>query len=55
MKKLPIGISDFKELITNNCIYVGKTKYIYEILNSSKYIFISRPRLDTLGNHCYYQ
>ncbi len=44
MKKLPIGISDFKELITNNYIYVDKTKYIYEILNNSKYIFISRPR-----------
>ncbi len=44
MKKLPIGISDFKELIINNYIYVDKTKYIYEILNSSKYIFISRPR-----------
>ncbi len=44
MKKLPIGISDFKELITNNYIYVDKTKYIYEIINSSKYIFISRPR-----------
>ncbi len=44
MKKLPIGISDFKELITNNYIYVDKTKYIYDILNSSEYIFISRPR-----------
>ncbi len=44
MKKLPIGISDFKELITNNYIYIDKTKYIYDILNSSKYIFISRPR-----------
>ncbi len=44
MKKLPIGISDFKELITNNYIYVDKTKYIYEIISSSKYIFISRPR-----------
>ncbi len=44
MKKLPIGISDFKELITNNYIYVDKTKYIYDILSSSKYIFISRPR-----------
>ncbi len=44
MKKLPIGISDFRELITNNYIYVDKTKYIYEIISSSKYIFISRPR-----------
>ncbi len=44
MKKLPIGISDFKELITNNYIYVDKTKYIYDIISSSKYVFISRPR-----------
>ncbi len=44
MKKLPIGISDFKELIINNYIYVDKTKYIYDILNTSKYIFLSRPR-----------
>ncbi len=44
MKKLPIGISDFKELIKNDYIYVDKTKYIYDILSSSKYIFISRPR-----------
>ncbi|MCX7870821.1 MAG: ATP-binding protein [bacterium] len=44
MRKLPIGISDFKELITNNYIYVDKTRYIYELLSSSKYIFLSRPR-----------
>ncbi len=44
MKKLPIGISDFKELITNNYIYVDKTKYIYELVNNGGYIFISRPR-----------
>ncbi len=44
MKKLPIGISDFKKLIENNYIYVDKTKYIYEILNNGGYIFLSRPR-----------
>ncbi|MCX7870680.1 MAG: ATP-binding protein [bacterium] len=44
MKRLPIGISDFKELITNNYIYVDKTKYIYELLSSCKYVFLSRPR-----------
>ncbi len=44
MKRLPIGISDFKELITNNYVYVDKTKYIYELLSSSKYVFLSRPR-----------
>jgi hypothetical protein len=44
MKKLPIGISDFKELIEGNYIYVDKTEYIYKLVNSGKYYFLSRPR-----------
>ncbi|MGC8734473.1 MAG: AAA family ATPase [bacterium] len=44
MKKLPVGISDFKELITKNYIYVDKTEYIYNLVNNSKYVFLSRPR-----------
>jgi hypothetical protein len=44
MKKLGIGISDFKELIKGNYIYVDKTEYIYKLINSGKYYFLSRPR-----------
>ncbi len=44
MKKLPIGISDFKKLIEGNYIYVDKTKYIYDLVNNGGYIFLSRPR-----------
>jgi hypothetical protein len=44
MKKLPIGISDFKELIEGNYIYVDKTEYIYKLINQGKYYFLSRPR-----------
>jgi hypothetical protein len=44
MKLLPIGISDFKELIQGNFIYVDKTEYIYKLINSGKYYFLSRPR-----------
>ena len=44
MKKLPIAISDFKELINGNYIYVDKTEYIYKLINSGKYYFLSRPR-----------
>jgi len=44
MKKLSIGISDFKELIQGNYIYVDKTEYIYKLINSGKYYFLSRPR-----------
>jgi hypothetical protein len=44
MKLLPIGISDFKELIQGNFIYVDKTEYIYNLINQGKYYFLSRPR-----------
>ncbi len=44
MKKLGIGISDFKELIKGNYIYVDKTEYIYKLIDSGKYYFLSRPR-----------
>jgi hypothetical protein len=44
MKLLPIGISDFKELIQGNFIYVDKTEYIYDLIKQGKYYFLSRPR-----------
>jgi hypothetical protein len=44
MKKLGIGISDFKELINGNYIYVDKTEYIYKLIDQGKYYFLSRPR-----------
>ena len=31
-KRLPIGVSDFKEIITKNYYYFDKTKFIEEIL-----------------------
>jgi hypothetical protein len=44
MKRLSVGISDFKELINGNYIYVDKTEYIYKLINQGKYYFLSRPR-----------
>ncbi|MFH1097306.1 MAG: ATP-binding protein [Candidatus Desantisbacteria bacterium] len=44
MKKLPIGIQTFSEIISENYCYVDKTKIIYELINSGKYFFLSRPR-----------
>jgi hypothetical protein len=32
MKLLPIGISDFRELIVGGYIYVDKTEYIYKLI-----------------------
>ncbi|KKP25010.1 MAG: AAA-ATPase, partial [candidate division TM6 bacterium GW2011_GWF2_30_66] len=43
MKKLPIGLQAFSTLIEDGCVYVDKTKYIYELIQGY-YIFFSRPR-----------
>ena len=44
LKRLPVNISDFKELQENNCIYVDKTEQIHTILKMGKAFFLSRPR-----------
>ena len=45
MKKIPYGISNFEELITQNYYYVDKTKYIKAIENlPEKRIMFLRPR-----------
>ena len=44
MKKLPIGIQTFEELIEENYIYVDKTHYIHDLITTGKYYFLARPR-----------
>ena len=44
MKNLPLGVQTFKEVISGNHIYADKTKYIYNLLNRTKYNFLSHPR-----------
>ena len=45
MKKLPYGISNYEELITDEYYYVDKTKYIEELENlAEKRIIFLRPR-----------
>jgi hypothetical protein len=45
MKKLPIGVSDFKEMIENDFYYIDKSLIIKEILdNVSKALLLPRPR-----------
>ena len=44
-KMLPIGIEDFKEIITQNFYYIDKTNMINELLNNwSKVNLFTRPR-----------
>ena len=45
MKKLPIGIDDFKKLREKNAYYIDKTKYIEKILDDiSEVKLFTRPR-----------
>ncbi len=44
MKKLPIGIQDFRKLRENNYLYVDKTELIYQLAKTGGYYFLSRPR-----------
>lgn len=44
MQKLPIGEQFFRSLREENKVYVDKTRQIYELLNTGKFIFLSRPR-----------
>lgn len=42
--KLEIGKSSFRDRILENCIYVDKTQYIYELISRDSNCFLSRPR-----------
>ena len=44
MKKLPIGISTFSQIIEEDYLYIDKTKEAYELIDKYKYTFLSRPR-----------
>ena len=55
MKKLPVGIQTFSEVIGEDYLYVDKTAIAYSLIDNFKYVFLSRPRrfgkslfLDTL-------
>jgi hypothetical protein len=44
-KPLPVGVSDFKDMVTGNYCYVDKTLFIKEIIDKGdKILLIPRPR-----------
>jgi len=44
LKKLPIGIQTFSELIEEGYLYVDKTAHALRLASEGKYYFLSRPR-----------
>ncbi|MDR0994978.1 MAG: AAA family ATPase, partial [Tannerella sp.] len=44
MRKLPIGLQDFKGLREDGFLYVDKTAYVYRLATQGKVYFLGRPR-----------
>ena len=45
MKRLPVGIQTFRDIVQNDYLYVDKTKKIFDLVNNPKGVyFLSRPR-----------
>ena len=44
VRELPLSIQDFEKLRTNGCLYVDKTRYIYELTRKPWAYFLGRPR-----------
>lgn len=43
-QKYPIGIQSFEKLREGNFLYIDKTPYLHNLVNSAGYFFLSRPR-----------
>jgi len=44
LQKLPLDLSTFSELRTDNYLYVDKTRYAYNLITGGRRYFLSRPR-----------
>ncbi|MCO6492633.1 MAG: AAA family ATPase [Phaeodactylibacter sp.] len=44
MKKLPISIQTFEDIVSGGMAYVDKTAFIWELAQRGKFYFLSRPR-----------
>lgn len=44
LRQCPVGIQTFSEIREKALLYIDKTEYIYKMVSSGKYYFLSRPR-----------
>lgn len=42
--RYPIGIQNFEQLRTLDCVYVDKTELVYRLTHTDRFYFLSRPR-----------
>ncbi len=44
IRKFPIGIQNFTDIVEGNFLYIDKTEYVYKLAHNGKPYFLSRPR-----------
>ena len=44
LQRLPVGIQDFRKIRGDGYLYLDKTEYIYNLIQSGEIYFLSRPR-----------
>ncbi|OGT94855.1 MAG: hypothetical protein A2298_03820, partial [Gammaproteobacteria bacterium RIFOXYB2_FULL_38_6] len=44
LQNLPLGTQDFGVLRDNDYLYVDKTNYVYDLMTTSRVLFLARPR-----------
>ncbi|MCP4344855.1 MAG: AAA family ATPase, partial [Desulfobacterales bacterium] len=44
LQRLPVGDPSFESIRANNCVYVDKTRHLFQMADEGKYYFMSRPR-----------
>ena len=44
LKRPPVGIQTFEKIIDGDYLYIDKTKYMWDMVHLSNYVFLSRPR-----------
>ena len=55
MKRLPLGIQNFKEIVNGGYVYVDKTQYVYDLISDDKYYSLKARFLQhylVLRRHC---
>lgn len=44
VKRIPLNMQTFQDLVTENCVYVDKTAHIHNLITQGKTYFLARPR-----------
>ncbi|MDM8550393.1 ATP-binding protein [Desulfobacterales bacterium HSG2] len=44
IQRLPLGDSSYESIRANECVYVDKTRHLFQMVDEGKYYFMSRPR-----------